>query len=396
MPARRLEQVDGSAAGGWILPALRDGFGGHVKQQVPQIYAAYARILHPAFDEQHEEVTWAEVTRRLGTIAHRGMQWHAIVGSWDPSNFRDSRWAGGDPSIGELQEDKLDELCALLASHTATAASVYFGMSTIRSGVEEEWPDAPLLAQPARTWVVLHGPLTAVDQIMLGNRHGFVIYAYPEGEEPPPGYEPPERFRREVPNLIWPEDRAWFVASEYDLDSTLVGGTRALIDAILAAPGLEAWEVDGEVSLQSDADKLNPVPDRPPFVEDRGDGPGFFWLAGNILETLSGAVTAAAINQDGALQIEVTPAGRPPWHLRADRAEWSPADPSALLGATVESVQIDADSGALRCDLGAAGTLEIAPSSDAADDDHPAWRVDLANDTAITLGSELRLIHPTR
>jgi hypothetical protein len=44
------------------------------------------------------------------------------------------------------------------------------------------------------------------------------------------------------PNLIWPADHAWFVQSEVDLDSTLVGGSRSLVDALLAAPCLETWE----------------------------------------------------------------------------------------------------------------------------------------------------------
>lgn len=49
-----------------------------------------------------------------------------------------------------------------------------------------------------------------------------------------------------------------------DFDSSLIGGSRELIDAVLAAPVLEIWEVDGEVSLREDTDGLNPVPDRPP------------------------------------------------------------------------------------------------------------------------------------
>jgi hypothetical protein len=47
--------------------------------------------------------------------------------------------------------------------------------------------------------------------------------------------------RSQAPNLIWPADRSWYVASEYDLDSTLVGCSRHLADAILAAPELEVW-----------------------------------------------------------------------------------------------------------------------------------------------------------
>lgn len=37
------------------------------------------------------------------------------------------------------------------------------------------------------------------------------------------------------PNLWWPEDRAWCVASEIDLDYTLVGGTEELIGELMGA-----------------------------------------------------------------------------------------------------------------------------------------------------------------
>lgn len=59
------------------------------------------------------------------------------------------------------------------------------------------------------------------------------------------------------PNLFWPDDRAWCVASEIDFDSTLVAGSTALIEALLTAPGLEVWPVEGHDSLAFDADHVN-------------------------------------------------------------------------------------------------------------------------------------------
>ena len=168
----RLKQVDGVAAGAWIGPALRGGFGGRVEQQVPQIYDAYARIFHPASDEEGNEVTWGEVARRLGTTAHREMQWHAIVGTYDYTNFRDSRWPGGRPNIAELADAQLEALCAALADHTAAPERCLFGLSTIHGGVAEEYPDAPLFEMPHREFVILAGPLSAFDQIaQIGRAH---------------------------------------------------------------------------------------------------------------------------------------------------------------------------------------------------------------------------------
>jgi hypothetical protein len=42
------------------------------------------------------------------------------------------------------------------------------------------------------------------------------------------------------PNLWWPVDRAWCVASEIDLPWTFVGGSTKLIDAVIGAHDLNA------------------------------------------------------------------------------------------------------------------------------------------------------------
>jgi hypothetical protein len=63
--------------------------------------------------------------------------------------------------------------------------------------------------------------------------------------------------------MIWPADRSWLVASEVDFDSTLVGGSAALIEAIVDSPKLEAWRVEPTDSLAEDADKVNAVSTEP-------------------------------------------------------------------------------------------------------------------------------------
>ena len=59
------------------------------------------------------------------------------------------------------------------------------------------------------------------------------------------------------PNLLWPADRSWFLASEIDFDSTLVGGSRDLAAAILGDPQIEAARVREDDSLRFDADAVN-------------------------------------------------------------------------------------------------------------------------------------------
>ncbi len=74
-----------------------------------------------------------------------------------------------------------------------------------------------------RTYLIRRGPLSLVREI---------------------GWKPSgDRLQVEPPNLFWLADRAWFVASDTDLDSTYLGGSVALVDAVLEHAGLEVWPI---------------------------------------------------------------------------------------------------------------------------------------------------------
>lgn len=49
--------------------------------------------------------------------------------------------------------------------------------------------------------------------------------------------------QRQSVNVWWPPSGAWCVYTDIELDSTLVAGSRALVDRVLADPGLEAVEL---------------------------------------------------------------------------------------------------------------------------------------------------------
>lgn len=61
----------------------------------------------------------------------------------------------------------------------------------------------------------------------------------------------------QTPNIWWPSDRQWCVATEVDLDSTYVGGPAALIDSLLASPSLEALRANDNDSITISSDDVN-------------------------------------------------------------------------------------------------------------------------------------------
>lgn len=257
-----LKVIDGTEAGAWIEPRLGGEFGA-VTLQVPRGYENYARIFHRASDREGKPVSWSHVAELLGTTAHRAMQWHAVVGCADPDALPSPKWPG-EPMVGELDHTQLDTLCEILIAHTDEPERCFFGLCSILGWVEEVLPPEklgqPRLELPmGRDHIVLQGPLSAVGQIGAKAPFGLSLTLVADGVDPRERAGISEHEIRCSPSLIWPGNRSWFVASEVDFDSTLVGGSPALIDAIVRSPELEAWIVEPDDSLACDADKINDV-----------------------------------------------------------------------------------------------------------------------------------------
>ena len=245
------------SAAAWIAPRLGGAFGA-VTRIVPSGFQAYVRICHPVEDNDGGFTTWSCVAEATGRQPHALMQWHALVGSSDPLNFEGSLWPHGYPDDGNLDPEVLGPLCKVLARHTATPDHCFFclwegwawidrGPYTRGSCAEPIQPvfsaeelSRPRVRHPDRDYLLLEGPLTAV--LQLGDNPGTSM------------------FDPQSPNLFWPNDGAWCVASEIDFDSTLIGGTTDLVDAIVDDPTFDAWPVQPGDSLAADADLINHVP----------------------------------------------------------------------------------------------------------------------------------------
>lgn len=225
------------SAGAWISGALRPGRPPTLASLMPPVFAAYARVLHPAVryvGEDDVDVAWAAVAAHNGRTAHRLMQWAAITGSWDYVNDDDQPGLWNDsPAEGHLPVGVALRLAGVLARHTATPEDCWFGLARdALPGAEE----VPVLHAGDREHLLLRGPLS------LGATN-----LVPEPAE-------------QGPSLWWPADRAWCVVTDIDLMSTYVGGSPAAVADLLAA-GLEVHPAEPADPVLPDSDRVNPPPD---------------------------------------------------------------------------------------------------------------------------------------
>jgi hypothetical protein len=259
--AGKLRVVDDVSPAEWIAPRLSGRFG-TVGLTVPRGYPAYALICHPAANAADEPVSWAEVARATERRAHALMQWHAIVGSPDYLNMTGSLWDGADPCRGDLDHLALSVLCDRLAGDPEDEPDCYFclweGYGELETYGWLETTFAPHFKVTARDRHTFTSDEITRSRLHLPDRD-YVVLAGPLGSALRIGSFAAELFWPQSPNLFWPADQAWCVASEIDFDSTLVGGPLRLIDAILRTPELDAWPITADDSLACDVDEINQV-----------------------------------------------------------------------------------------------------------------------------------------
>jgi hypothetical protein len=246
-----------TGAAGWIAPRLSDRFG-TVTKTVPAGFAAYARIFHPADPGEAVQYRWSEVAEANGRIMHPLAQYERIS---TPAPGRTASALLADvqaPAVGDLEPACLRSLCEVLAHHTTAQARCWFavyggsggGGQVVSSGLggpppparqaPAAWqldPQAPEFALPHRDYSLFTGPLD--DAVRIGR------------------WVTSDWFLPQSPNLFWPDDTSWCVASEIDFDSTLVGGPAVLIAEILHRDDLEASPVGPDDSLAWDGDAIN-------------------------------------------------------------------------------------------------------------------------------------------
>lgn len=277
----------GSHQGEWLARRLH-GWG-VVGGVVGAGWDAYARILHPlegrlldwtdrgsgmvprVADER--AWTWAEVAAAVGATMHPHVQFGSLASREHETSL--DGWDVSPPQEGWLDPVLLARLAPVLAAATATpddaVLAIWTGFGGLHPGsgsitmlAIEATGGAPAVAvvEPPEVSEEVTRALADSHRLRLpGREYLRVACALSELEDPDWGYRLGIGWhgprRDPSPQLIWPCDRAWVLGTEIDFDSTLVGGSRALIDAILAHDALEAFEVAATSDLTWTGDAVN-------------------------------------------------------------------------------------------------------------------------------------------
>jgi hypothetical protein len=219
------------AVGDWIAARL-SGWG-VVGGTVPRGYACYVRIFHPGMLGRLPLESLAAVAPLLA--AHTTAPADTTVGIWygwadlrpGPAALMISATGPDAPALRAANEESFRaEIAASVDPQVAVAAE-----------------NGPRLALPDREYVLLSADVREFADPGWAHTGGIGWHG---------------SFAGPTPNILWPADRSWFLATEIDFDSTIIGGSRELIDGILSNSRLEAAEVTEETDLSWTGDRINP------------------------------------------------------------------------------------------------------------------------------------------
>ncbi len=253
---------DDVEAADWIRERLHP-FAQDVGSVVPAGFAAYARIFHPATrsrDWNEEEVRWSDVATWAGRTVHPEMQFHSITSPASQAPADESMPWSTEPRLGVLSRRQLRPLVSVLTGFTSTADDCWFclwdGYGYVNGAVSMnvfKQGSRPAGAQRPRRWNLRMpspkaiGNLPDRKRVRLPNRD-YLLFRGPIAKAA--GWE-------DGPNLWWPQDHAWCVASEIDLPYTYVGGSPELVSAICAQSAIEALPARVTDGITYDSDKVN-------------------------------------------------------------------------------------------------------------------------------------------
>ncbi len=231
----------------WVKERLGDwasGNGGRTEGKlvgsvIPAGFEAYVRVFHPAehqkADGSWDHLKWSTLASWNGKVVHPQMSFSRIA-NLDPWLNETPSW-GQAPFFGTLPLDECRALVSILKGFTATAECCYFCLWHGYGFLDDRYFKrvAKLKIPGGEEYLVFRGPL---DSVMSFYTHVDGIWG-------------------RSPNIWWPEDRAWCVATDIDSIDTHVGGNKTCIEQALDNPELEALPIALGARIDYLADSVN-------------------------------------------------------------------------------------------------------------------------------------------
>jgi hypothetical protein len=236
---RNIEYIDWAKARLKADPSVVTG-------NVPAGFDNYFRILHPPRAKTGEYLTWTDLSEVAGVPMGAMVQWDQIAtGLKSTMVFTGIR----PPVLGKMPLSVFEGLIAVLAK-SADRSEWVFGLSTAHTLLlrpnQNEAHGQNVPASSARSWSAAEISTT---RCRLPSGEFALVKGTIESIMDWFGQMAAMETPRIVPDLMWPLDGKWFIATGVDFDSTLLGADESVSRLVTHASGLEILKVDPEDSF---------------------------------------------------------------------------------------------------------------------------------------------------
>ena len=253
---------------------------------LPEGYEAYGRLLHPGkLRATGTPIRWQVVATNNGRVVHAQMRFSSI--SRRPGSEDNGEVQAPSPSLPIHEAGVLVEI---LRAETSTPEMCWFCRSPYDPGEVDDQGVIERVTTPSggRGYLLHQGSIDlalAPPPLVTRAEYAYVasrtdlnavesaqeVAAWRASRSLPPDHA---RVRVEgryyAPTFWWPEDRAWFVATEPDLASTYIGGRERAIARLASDSRLEVLEARLTDDLSTLADVANEELDRSATQMGRG------------------------------------------------------------------------------------------------------------------------------
>lgn len=215
---------------------------------MPAGFESYLRILHKAHPAEIEgpdripcpEATWGEVASALGRKLAPETTWTDLSGTYgEPAEFVPGLGTVYPPEEGRLDAAGFRALARVLAATTdgPLLAAFWAGWEPVL----EDKESAKAVGK-GKTFSIqgMHYVLYSLDRSELADSSWMQLPAF--------GWAGGSGL---TPNFLWPADESWCLATNVDLDSSVLGAPSRTLSEVEALPELETFPVTPSTDLTS-------------------------------------------------------------------------------------------------------------------------------------------------
>jgi len=207
-----MEWTQDVSLGQWIIEGTSGSLGNDIADLVPRGFDAYAKILHP------EEVGILPILPQAVRLLmeYTSTPTNATAAIWEG-------WGGLASSGGQAslmlanQSTFLTQVCLALQRQWLHVLSQFRPPPQLGTGIlPADVAAGPKLEMPDRAYYLVRLDL-----------HDLATYGW---EDRVLWADPP---LTRTPSLLWPDDHAWVLATEIDLDWTVIAGSCGLVEDLI-------------------------------------------------------------------------------------------------------------------------------------------------------------------